>query len=476
MDRGCGWWNRRPAHATLGACVLAAVLCAFAPVSAGAQGPPTPASPEPPAATPPAEKEDARSTGLPHGLDWTFNFDASWGSFGFANSLYANPKPEEPSGNLGDNWFEGAMKPAITGTFTSAKSWQLSGKISAVGERTYGAAPSLVGEDASSFKVEDLSLDWKSGKALGSSENVLELTVGRAQYHLGHGLLVWDGSAEGGNRGGYWTNARKAFEFAAIGRFKPGHHTLEAFYLDKDDLPEADSGTRLWGTNYEYAIGEHTTLGATYMKFHAHRDQKPQRDGLNVYDVRAFSSPFPRLKGLSFEAEYAKEDNGDALDSHAWNALAGYEFDRSWKPKLSYRYAYFKGDDPATTKDEAFDGLLTGFYDWGTWWQGEIAGEYFVSNSNLISHQVRLHLAPNDAIGTGIIFYKFLADQPAAIGPQITAKDLAVEVDWYMDWKVNKNFTFSFVGAFANPGKVVQQVYDRTKNFAYGMIYLGYSY
>ncbi len=175
--------------------------------------------------------------------------------------------------------------------------------------------------------------------------------MGRAQYHLGHGLLVWDGSAEGGNRGGYWTNARKAFEFAAIGRFKPGHHTLEAFYLDKDDLPEADSGTRLWGTNYEYALGESTTIGATYMKFHAYKDQKPQRDGLNVYNVRAFTSPFPKLKGLSFEAEYAKEDNGDALDSYAWNALAGYEFDTSWKPKLSYRYAYFQGDDPATSEE-----------------------------------------------------------------------------------------------------------------------------
>ena len=73
----------------------------------------------------------------------------------------------------------------------------------------------------------------------------------------------------------------------------------------------------------------------------------------------------------------------------------GYEFgDVAWKPKLSYRYAFFEGDDPATATNEGFDSLIPGFYDWGTWWQGEIAGEYFLSNSNLISHQVRLHLAP----------------------------------------------------------------------------------
>ncbi len=43
-------------------------------------------------------------------------------------------------------------------------------------------------------------------------------------------------------------NARQAFEFAAIGRFKPGNHTFEAFYLDKDDLPEADSSSKLSGS------------------------------------------------------------------------------------------------------------------------------------------------------------------------------------------------------------------------------------
>ena len=65
--------------------------------------------------------------------------------------------------------------------------------------------------------------------------------VGRAPYRLGHGFLLSDGAAEGGSRGGYWTNARKAFELAAIGRFRPGPHTLETVYLDKDELEERDT-------------------------------------------------------------------------------------------------------------------------------------------------------------------------------------------------------------------------------------------
>lgn len=424
------------------------------------------------------EKEAAAPPpGLPAGLDWTFNFDATFGAFGFANSLYTNPKPDQPSGDLSDNWFEGSIKGALGATYTTASSAQLYGKLSAVGERTYGAAPSLVGEDASSFDVEDLYIGWRSGNSLGNlGENALDFTVGRSQYRLGHGLLLWDGSAEGGTRGGYWTNARKAFEFAAIGRFKPGHHTLETFYLDKDELPGNDSDSKLWGVNYEYAIGEDTTLGVTYMKWSADPAVAPQRDGLDVYNVRAFTAPLPNLKALSFEAEYAREDNGDALDSTAWNVLVAYQLDMTWQPKVSYRYAFFEGDDPATPENEGFDGLLTGFHDWGTWWQGEIAGEYFVSNSNLISHQLRVHTKPNDAIATGLIFYDFLLDKPASFGPQVTSDEVAYELDWYMDWTINDNFIVSFVAAIADPGEAIEQSSGRTDTFYYGMIFAAYSF
>ena len=58
----------------------------------------------------------------------------------------------------------------------------------------------------------------------------------------------------------------------------------------------------------------------------------------------------------------------------------------------------------------------------------------------------------------------------------MTAKDLAFETDAYIDWKINTNFTASFVGAFANPQAAAQQAFGRTKNFAYGMVFLAYSY
>jgi hypothetical protein len=420
------------------------------------------------------EEKAAPPPGLPAGLDWTFNFDASWGVFGFANSLYTNPKPDNPSGDLSDNWMEGSIKPALSAEYKMKDSSQLYGKVSGVGVRTYSTPPQLVGDDDSSFDVEDLYIGWRSGTSIALGENVLDVKVGRAPYKIGNQLLIGDGASDGGTRGGYWTGARKAFELAAIGSLTPGPNKIEIFYLDKDELPESDSDSKLWGVNYEYSFGEDTTLGATYMKWSADPVEAPQRDDLDVYNLRAYTAPLPNLEALSFEAEYVIEDNGDALDSTAWNFLVAYQLETKWQPKISYRYAFFEGDDPATPKNEAFDGLFTGFADWGTWWQGEIAGEYFVSNSNLISHQLRVHATPSEAISTGLIFYDFILDNPASAG--VTSDDVAMELDWYMDWSINDNFLVSFVAAVAEPGDAVEQSSGRTDTFWYGMLFAAYSF
>ncbi len=427
-------------------------------------------------ATAEEEEKKAPPPGLPAGLDWTFNLDAGYGVFGFDNSLYLNPRPDDPSGDLGDNWTEGMVKAGLSAVHSNSGGSEWYGKISAVGEGTFSSAPDLVGSDATSFGVEDAYIGWRSGTSIGGGENVLDFTVGRTQYKLGHGMILYDGASEGGSRGGYWTNARKAFEFAAIGRFSSGNNKFEVFYLDRDELPESDSGSKLVGLNYEYSFGEDNTLGATYMKWSAKEAVRPDRDGMEVYNLRAFVAPFSSLKGLSFELEWAQEENDVLIDSMAWNAAASYQFGGSWAPKLTYRYAFFEGDDPDTVENENFDGLFTGFYDWGTWWQGEIGGGYLLSNSNLISSQLRLHVKPTETISTGLIFLDFSLDHPESFDPTITSSDAGMELDWYMDWSITSNFILSFVAAFGEPGEAVEQSTGRTENFTYGMIYGAYSF
>ena len=196
---------------------------------------------------------------------------------------------------------------------------------------------------------------------------------------------------------------------------------------------------------------------------------------MHVFNLRAYTAPLKDHPDLSFEFEYASERNGEALHSNAWTAQASYELsDVTWKPTFTYRYAFFQGDDPETTNNEAFDPLMLGFYDWGYWCQGEIAGEYFVSNSNLISHQLRVHAQPSEAISTGLIFYDFRLDDTQSAG--VTADDVAIELDWYMDWSVNDNFLLSFVAAVAEPGDAIEQSSGRTDTFWYGMAFAAYSF
>ena len=65
---------------------------------------------------------------------------------------------------------------------------------------------------------------------------------------------------------------------------------------------------------------------------------------------------------------------------------------------------------------------------------------------------------------------------PQSFGPEVTAKDVGVRDRRLHRLEMNDNFTVSLVGAFADPGKAVQQSTGRTKNFAYGMAYIAYSF
>lgn len=418
------------------------------------------------------EVEAERSSGLPTRGDWQFGLDFGAGAFGFNNSLYTNQRPD-PSGDLSDNWLESYVKPSLAVDF-AMKRGTIFGKASAVGVRTFSAPPTLVGDDASSFDIEDAFVGWRSGTSIGNHEDLLEITIGRAPYELGHGMLLADGAGDGGSRGGFWSGARKAWEYAVVGRLSNDRHALELFYLDRDELPEADTDTTLGGANYELTLGEHTTLGVSYLKVDS---DEATRDNMDVYNVRAFTAPFQKLPGLDFELEYAQEENGDQLATAAYSAQVGYTLvNVGWKPRLSYRYAFFEGDDPATTRSESFDMLFPGFHDWGTWWQGEIAGEYFLANSNLISHQLRVHVEPTADISAGLIGYMFQLDHPASFAPGVTSDDVAAEIDGYIDWAINKNFSASLVLAYAEPDDAVEQGYGRTDSLSYGMVYLSYSY
>ena len=126
------------------------------------------------------------------------------------------------------------------------------------------------------------------------------------------------------------------------------------FYLDKDELEEAESGSRLFGANYEIRLGadDSTTLGATYMKWMADAAVRPGRDGLNVFNLRAYTAPVPDLPELTFEFEYATERNGDALQADAWTLQGSYELSGvSWTADVHVPLRVLRGRRSADRRE-----------------------------------------------------------------------------------------------------------------------------
>ena len=118
-------------------------------------------------------------------------------------------------------------------------------------------------------------------------------------------------------------------------------------------------------------------------------------------------------------------DTGDLLDidASAWYAELAMRLERllPGAPSLRYRYGRFSGDDdPADTTSRGYDPFFYGptpnrGAPYGTWYQGEIVGEYLLFNTNLRAHMLHLNfwLEPGSRgkeLSLGLIYYHFLLD------------------------------------------------------------------
>lgn len=401
---------------------------------------------------------------------WEYGVAAGLGYFNFRESLFVDIEPDPP-GNLSDDWYEFYIKPYLRFE-TQLGNSQFFGEASLAYARTGDDAADVSGGAADSIDFDNLYLGWRYGT---EDTGQFEVAGGRYTYQIANGFIISDGYADGGSRGAIWSNPRKAWAPAFMARLVHTAHKVEGFYLDRDERPESDSETTIAGINYEWSPGgADLTLGASYLSLEAN-ELAPDRDGADVWNLRVYARPFS--VPLDIDAEWVWEDNGPALDATAWYIQPYWSWEEaSWPTTLYYRYAYFEGDDPDTLTNEAFDPLFPAFYDWGSWWQGEIAGEYFISNSNLITNMLRVHTRPSDSIGTGLIYFNYKLDQPGSYQGGVLSDDLGDEINWYMDWKFSPLFSLSLVLARTSPGRAVEEAFDRTKDFKYAMVYLGFSY
>lgn len=401
------------------------------------------------------------------GLIYTLELDAAIGGFTTRGTNFGSGRvdvrTEESTGDA--DWAEGYIKPGANAEYAIPAAGTLYGGLSAVASATVGDgdAGGYTQSGDGSVTMETAFLGWRSGGLLAEpwSENALDLSYGRQEFEVGDGFLILDGDLDQFDKGTYWLAPRRAFQQAGLVRISAEPMRADLFYLDSD---RDQDHTELAGVNLEYkALG---TLGLMYFQV---LDSGPPtvfgaRDGMDVFSVRVNDLRLPELPNLSLWGEYVSEQGGGRdgdIDAQGWYLEGQYSFaEWGWSPTLSYRYASFSGDpDPDDERRQDFDPFFYGWSrGWGTWFQGEVTGEYLLFNSNQVNHMLHLSLQPTESLSVGAITYRFSLAADNYHGTPVSDRHFDDELNLYLDWTLTKRLSISAAYGIAFPGTAAKEV------------------
>ncbi|MFN3890633.1 MAG: alginate export family protein [Beijerinckiaceae bacterium] len=294
----------------------------------------------------------------------------------------------------------------------------------------------------------------------------LNVSAGRQNFTLNDGFLIHfvRGSTNAAERSGLYLGPRNANDFSVVADFQSGAWRLKAFYIDPNELEYLESRTTFAGSNLRYAFTPDFAADVTFVAIprSSTRFANPfglalPREGLQALAGHARYRNAARVRGLWLEGELAHQTNENfPMSAWAGYALAGYLASWApWTPSLSYRYAYFSGDDPLTRRYEKYDPLLsTGL---GVWLQGVTFGK-LTANTNLETHRLQFNVAPNPALNITFDWHLLRAAQYNNIGAnpalsQLASRALGQEFTLTARWALSRNIYLQTVASQAIPGR-----------------------
>jgi hypothetical protein len=369
-----------------------------------------------------------------------------------------------------DRWADLGVEPTLS-LETNAGGGRLFATLSGVYASTLGddASGSTVGlGDTSSMTLEQGHVGWRTEDIFAALDgDTFSITAGRFDYGIGSGLLVDDGGADGGERGGWYLGMRKAFVQSLVASLDSETWLIEAFSLHNEPR-EGDTRGEARGANIEYRFSDRAALGTTYLR----ADTDDATSGsLDAYSVRA---SWHAAGGFGLAAEHVDESSSQ-IDATGYYAEIGYVLEsRPWSPQIRVRHARFSGDDPATALDERFREIAYGSTDWTSWYQGEITGEYALGNGNLESELVRLTLAPSERITFDAMYYRFTLDQPASFGA--ASSDWGDEINFTIDWQVEERVTITGLLGVLWPGDAAEEIVGGSSDWIHTMLLVSYAW
>jgi hypothetical protein len=381
-------------------------------------------------------------------------------------------------------WGESWIEPGVDVRLQIGSALELYGGLSAGASRTWNA-DAFDQSNQGELSLENAFGGFRTRNPV-SGWNI-DVSSGQQNYSVGTGMLIWQGAGNGFERGAGGILPRQAWTNATVGKLSFGDFSLEGFYLDPNELESSDTITKLAGTVVQYKWGPKSRVGLSGVKVLASEQFYPLpsapfplfqpgisngRDGLEALHG------FAEIDGANFGVQNAwlrgeftlERNDGINMRAHAYYAEVGHRFvSLPFAPALSYAYASFSGDDPATTRYERFDPL---FYGNGldNWWFGA-NGAFTFLNSNTAHHRATLQLVLSQKDFLKVQYVHTRANElfsPIQFGQATRAAltsgglvlvngvanaHLADEI--YAEWAhvFSKNTSFAFWGSAATPGQ-----------------------
>jgi hypothetical protein len=414
----------------------------------------------------------AEADAPPTKLEFEFGVDAVAAGFFNSNPYFGNDVVF--LGGEVDQWLELGIEPKISFQGPLGRG-VLFGQLSGVWTYTEGndASGLNIGvQDASEVTVEQANVGWRANDLFAGLEgDELSVSIGSQDYKIGSGLLIADGTSDGGERGGWYLSMRKSFQESILVRLKTDDFLFEGFKLANRPRMGGNQGDAV-GMNFELPFAKASRAGFTVMSVDPNTGA-PVSEEATVVSGRYDLTP---ESGFGFNAEYVKETS-EVLDADGMFATLSFTpANMGWSPTFSYRFATFSGDDPATAIDERFREIAYGFHDYGSWFQGEITGNYPLGNGNLQSNLLRAKLAPGKDLTLNVLYYQFTFNEPASFG--VVSDDWGDEINVALDWAYSDKLYLIGVFGMLMPGDGALQFTGGTgdDNWTYVMVYASYAF
>lgn len=427
----------------------------------------------------------------------TVKFSASEMAYSNNNAWFGQPTPLLAGNPLADNapgagytgWIEGFGMGGIYGIskIVPRINLHLYGGVSYIGVFSSGRE---LFSDRSRLHgdVEDAFVGLIGGKRTEQGHNYsYNVLYGRKQFVLGNGWLIVNTSMNGEERAALQLNPRWAARRLFQAGFRWDKLLIQAFQMRPNELPIFYSRTIINGLNLELGQSAGTQIAATVLhsprsevKYYMPDGTVHRRDGLWVYNLRLFGNQVGNQPGLFYKAEAGYQTNQHfRMRAYAWYAQMGWNFTKTpGQPSVSYRFAYFSGDNPRTKAYERWDALYTG----GTgeqWVQGSNMYK-MVQNSNEMTHLLQLIYSPVRKIQTVTQLWYFIAPEKNNLGGNpglsvLKSHHYGAELNLTIKYFPSRHWYFHLNTAFTPPGNAVRDLVPHTKNWFCLMAFARYS-